>query len=217
MAMPNLPTNPQAYARSTILTSFARIFTWGASSTEAVHKAMVYLSLAFDRPLTKEMLMVYAEALADLTGTELQTAFSRAMTEETFWPAPAKLRSLSGRNNFDAVVKLLATATLDWLIERIRKHGVRGTPAGGVYEDSLHPDTGAPVRRVIKAPQDAPALTPAMERALAYLGGTELGLGLIALHPALSGWSSESMFTAEKIERRWLDAYRLAYRGTEEQ
>ena len=79
------------------------------------------LAEAFSQPMTPERLRIYAGDLADIERSQLETAFTRARRELTFFPKIAELRSLGGADRSEQA-DAEARKVWDVLISYVRKY-----------------------------------------------------------------------------------------------
>lgn len=187
---------------------------------EGISQAIGLLSLGWERPLDKEgnTNLLYSEALEDLTAEQLAQAFSRAETELEFWPSPGKLRQLAGIETPPQFSERRAKEDLSFLVSVLRDHGIQGKPKNGALIQPEHRDEE---RNFVQARYEKippPPLPDTVRNALAELGDGDRmeGAKLVAMHPMLSKDPDEyptlnfKLSAIEKLEARWLEAWRRA-------
>jgi hypothetical protein len=180
---------------------------------EGITRALTLLSLPYERPITQpEVFALYRETVEDLTAEQVITALARAQTEEgKFFPPPARLRELAGMEKPGQCSDRLAREALQWVMWRIRNHGVGGVAKRG---KSLGVSNERPPEEQFEW-IPCPVTPGPVRRALEEFGGgdVEAGVQLIALHPMLSksrldGFMMGPVVSAiEKVEARWHDAW----------
>jgi hypothetical protein len=180
---------------------------------EGITRALTLLSLPYERPITQpEVFALYRETVEDLTAERVITALARAQMEEgKFFPPPARLRELAGMEKPGQCSERLAREALQWVMWRIRNHGVEGMPKRGkslgVTNHRLRPlemegklpreremseNEADTLRRAAQEEQfewiPCPVTPGPVRRALEEFGegDVEAGVQLIALHPMLS-------------------------------
>ena len=75
------------------------------SPRDALRAGLASLAIAFNRPADKELATVYWLALRDLTAEEIGVAVERALGQCRFFPPPAALRALAGKDHRAAVAE----------------------------------------------------------------------------------------------------------------
>lgn len=182
----------------------------------AIQKGLLELSLLWERVLPEQAQLAYLKHLRDLTQEQIALAFDRAAKECEFWPVPAVLRRLAGVETESGSSERQAREGLQWVLWRIRKHGTAGRPARGatireatrehqaVYESIPCPTTPEPIRTTLEE---------------LGAGDVQAGVTLMAMHPLLErdpdAYDNLSfrLSATEKLEQRWLEAWRRANRG----
>lgn len=200
----------------TISASLRRHFSaLGREAATAAH--LTLLATCYERPFPNPVQELYLACLAELTEEQAITALSRATLEESrFFPPPARLRELGGCETENSRSEREAQDGLQWVLWRIRKHGTEGRPARGamirdatrehqaVYESIPCPTTPEPIRNTLEE---------------LGAGNVQAGVTLMAMHPLLDrdpdAYDNLSfrLSATEKLEQRWLEAWRRANRG----
>lgn len=189
----------------------------GRTETIAMHLAA--LATCYERPFPPLVQGMYVETLAQLTDEQVIVALTRAQNEESkFFPPPARLRELADIETPDQCSERQAREGLDWVIWRIRKHGVEGRCRRGALLRSAGRDESgyhAEEWEQIPPPPTPDPIRSALEQLGA--GDVEAGVKLIAEHPLVRGADEYpslglKLSAIEKLEARWIEAWRKANR-----
>jgi len=182
---------------------------------EAITQAVALLSLPYERPITEPAVFaLYQETLQDLTADQLVTAFTRAQMEESrFFPPPARLRQLAGCETPDQCSEREARDGLSWVMWRLRRFGIEGRSRKIVATAGIIGAIGA-----IGSIEECPPTPEPIRKALENLGegDVERGVRLLAMHPMVQSYYVDAeqqglgltLSSIEKLERRWLEAWR---------
>ena len=149
------------------------------------------LAAVYEHPLTLDGIDGYTGALHDLTSTELQHGFTRAIRELKWWPKPSELREMCTGRAACMTDKLRvdqAWAWLQWYIEMfgvpaLDRWLIQGLVFNGESPDSAVRGSKSPVTLAITAPFYEIEVTAVpyipdlvRETLIAMSGSVEMGL-----------------------------------------
>lgn len=195
----------------------------GSTHSTALATSVLFLADAMDRELKGRAVEAYVAVMMELTPEECVRAFSRALAEQRFFPAPAVLRSLSSRAEASDLDREDAMLQLRRMLMAIRIHTVRWLTIGGEVisdrdaEGRAECDMGKWERKPFRNP---PKLPPAVHGAVVAMGLGDFmaGIAMLGTHPSLrvsgDGELAFAVRDAEKLEARWCDEYGKAKRVT---
>lgn len=192
----------------------------GRPQSLAIPAAVVWLSAFFERPTPEAVQLAYLDRLQHLSSEQLQVAFSRAGTECKFWPSPAVLLDLAGVETPDQCSEREAREALEWVIWRIRRHGVESRCRQGALIREQGRDASGEWHAAEYEQIPPPATPEPIRNALELLGAGDVqtGVRLIAQHPLLVDSLDEyptlglRLVAIEKLEARWIEAWRKVNR-----
>jgi hypothetical protein len=187
----------------------------GLSVAQIITQSMEILAACHNRQLTEATVAVYLQALTDVPVVRVAEAFQVAVRESKFFPSPAHLRELAGMPTISQVSEAEADKVLRWLLWRIEKHGVDGHALRGKLIVGERRD-GKEIVDAVYEKIPAPELSERVVAALEYLGyGSQArGMALLAEHPLWALGVADyptvglRLTAAEKIEARWLEAWK---------
>lgn len=183
---------------------------------EAVGNSLAVLADCFDRKVTSLMLNLYLSALDDCTINECITAFVRVALDCKFWPTPAQMRTLAGRQPAGDLMDNAASNSFRAVIAALRDFPMLTHHLGAICrkEDEQGRILAVPEREDDTHPPD---IGEKARKAIAYLGFGDLtaGLKLLSDHPSLEKWAEDSaqwrqnaLKASDELERRYLAAWK---------
>lgn len=194
--------------------------TYGREETTIQHLAA--LASCFERPFPKLVQAMYLETLSGLTEEQVITALERAQHQEAkFFPPPARLKELAVDETPDQCSEREALDGMQWVIWRIRRHGVESRARNGALIRAQGRDEQG-VWHEAEYEQIPPPPTPERVRntleEFGY-GDVQTGVKMVAEHPLVKYDPDEyptvglRLVAIEKLEARWVQAWRKAAKG----
>lgn len=176
------------------------------------------ICLTHQREQTDELDQLYYLGLSDLTTQQFQQLPERVIRETEFWPTPAALRKLAGLETEGQRSEREGLEALSFVLQRIRRHGIEGRPKRGALIRAAGRDPDGKWQQEEYEEIPAPHVQPRIIAALEELGEGDLKAGVrqVARHPILLSENEDrqplglEISAIEKLERRWLDAWRRA-------
>jgi len=184
---------------------------------QAIKVALEELAEGFgSRTVTEGMARLYTACLDDLSLNECVNAFARAAMESQFFPTPAYLREVAGRNESGDQVGNDAKNFLRAVLAALREFPKLESRKGPLLRTA--DETG----RTLPEPEYGPRIQPPtfpdrVYRAIEYLGygSREAGVMVLKQHPALKTdvaedvrFSVNRLKAADEFDARWVEAYR---------
>jgi hypothetical protein len=217
-------------SRPAILKPVEKLFS-NSPKEEATINALAWLASFYERPMSKETFVAYLSVLEELSPYQLQVAFSQAARDCKFFPPASELLALAGYETAHHRSERIAREGLQWILEKIRKHGKNLAPINGnliregYYEEPSKDERGR-LRPPIGHPAEyekIPCPPPSREicRTVEAIGNgdKEDGMWQLYEHPAFfkrtdGAFDSPGLRQAaiDRWEKRWLKAWEMANR-----